>query len=319
MLLIQLPAFTQIRIGPQFLTEVVQRSDWNPAAMQDVNVQVSLFNVQPFLGNTGFTVNDALVEVPGTDSLEFSLDQLLSKLDETNVIRGDLELDYIGVAINVKDLGMQFSLNIGSRVHSQFGYDDELVGLLVQGNGAYIGETVEGGPQLNIMAYTDIGVSVAKKFGNVFQVGGRLHYLNGAIAVNTLNHEASLTTSPEFYQLELELDYELMASFPNLGVLDSLAQGVINETGLRPSLNLANNHGFSFDLSTIIRPVENMELSIGAQGLGQISWKNNAQKYSSQSTNSFEGYEPKNQGNEPIFERLLELDFGGIADTLSQC
>ncbi|MCI4666881.1 MAG: DUF5723 family protein [Bacteroidia bacterium] len=308
--------YGQIRIGTHFQNELVQRSSWNPAAMQDVDIQISLLGIQPFIGNSGFSISDGYVEIPGTDSVEFSVNKVLERLDEENVIRSDAELDWFAVNINLEDKGIQLGLSFGNKTHSQFVYSPELIGLLALGNAEFIGETIEVGPQISAFAYSDLGVSIAKKFGDKFQVGGRIHYLNGSFALNTNRHQVELLTSEEIYQLDMNMDYELNASFPGVNILDSVQFGVFDETDLNLGIGFSQNHGLAFDLSALYRPIENMEISAGIQGLGFINWQNNSSLYSSKGQFTFNGLEPRNSSNRPVFERLLDLDFSGVGDSI---
>lgn len=311
-------AAAQLRIGTHFQTEIVQRNAWNPAAMQDVDAQIMLFGFQPFIGSSGFSLKDALVEIGGTDSLGISIPRIYEALDAQNIIRSDLELDWFGFAIALKDQDMQIGLNFGSRVHSQVGYDRDMLGVLLFGNAAYIDQTIEVGPQVSMMAYSDLGLSAAKRFGEKFQVGLTLHYLNGALAINTPRHLASLYTAPEYYQLDMELDYELNAALPTVGVLDSIQQGVVNTEDISVNVGFSQNHGFALDAGAMFRPLENLEISAGIQGLGAISWRKNAQKFVSRGNFYFDGVEPQHTEDQPLFERLVNLDFAAVADSIME-
>lgn len=308
----------QIRIGAHFQNEVVQRSDWNPAAMQDVSAQIMMPGISVFGGSSAFTINEILTDIPGTDSMEISFERILDVLDEENLLRSDFEYDWIGFAVGLEPQGLQIGLSFKTKLHSQVSYDKDLLGLLIQGNAAYIGEEIEIGPQISAMAYSDFGISVAKKIGDKFQVGARFHYLNGSIGINTPRHQASLLTSPEYYQLEMGLDYELNAAFPAVNVLDSIQQGVVNTENIAVNVGPSQNHGFALDFSALFRPLENMEISAGVNGLGSITYSQNAQRFISRGNFSFDGVEVQNTENEPLFERLVNLDFSAVADSIRE-
>ncbi len=316
MILLPLALTAQIKIGNLFQTELIQRSEWNPAAMQEATVQISLADAQFFYGNTGFVFNDALVSVPGTDSLEFSFDQLLSQLDDNNLLRADFEYSLLNFALNLEEQGLQLGLNFTSRSHSLVGYSRDMFALLIQGNGAFVDQTVEIGPEIHTINYNDLGLSVAKKIGDAFRVGARVHYLNGSFALRSSRDFASLYTSPEYYQLTLETDYEIQVSFPSARVLDSLGSGNVQPIPIRPDILFPSNHGFSLDASVLFKPTEALELSVGAQGLGFINWSDNARRIRSQGTANFEGYDASQQGNRPIINQLLNQNFGAVVEDL---
>ncbi|MEO0898197.1 MAG: DUF5723 family protein [Bacteroidota bacterium] len=308
----------QINIGTQFLPEVLQRNKWNSASMQEVNVQVNIGSSEAFLGNE-FSLNDFLVDIPNTDSQQVSFENAYNLMDESNLIRVDYSLDLFNLYIAAQELDMQFGFSYGTRSHTQLSYSRDIFGLIFRGNGAYIGEAVEIGPSFSSMVYGDLAVSVAKKINDKFQVGGRVHYLNGIFNVTTTRDQLSIFTSDEYYQITLDADYELNASVPDLDITGSLDSIGISSNLTLPALispgGFNGNHGFALDVAGIFKPTEQLEITAGVNNLGRIGWNNSQQQFSLNGSFTYEGITANTNNGEGILENLLDFNFETALDS----
>ncbi len=173
---------------------------------------------------------------------------------------------------------------------------------------------LEVGPDVDFNLYSETALGFALKRGNL-QLGARLKLLSGIANLSSDKTDATLTTDPEYYQLDIATDYRINAA--GLIALDGLADD--NSFDLQfNGEEMSVGEWFSQNLSVGLDLGANMTLwddklrvSASLIDLGKIKWKNNARNYHSSGHYRLEGVD--------LGESIREDDvsFDQTLDTLS--
>ena len=179
-----------------FQDDIAQATLINPAFIPNKKVYVGLpiLSQNRFRLSNAFSIDDVVTR-DQDDSLYVDPDRLLERLRTRN--RGNFGLNtslaYVGVRIDEGFLSVQAEVTNDLK----FTYPDEIIGLLLKGNGHpdLIGKKLQlGNIDFNGTSYYQIGVGYAQRFlGNRLQVGLRVNYLKGI-----LNMEIDQSTSGYF-------------------------------------------------------------------------------------------------------------------------
>ncbi len=305
LLLRGIPLHAQQELGLHFMDKVWQSNLTNPAFFMDKKVAISLPSTYFNYTNSSFSIKNIL-QSEG-DSMILDLGNAVNQLKNNNFVAGHINVDPLLIGVRVKNL--QISVTSGVKAQTYFGYDKNLLGLLVNGNEAYINQKVNLAPEIGFTIYSEIGVGAAYRFleDEKLSVGGRVKYLMGLADISTSQkqREISLFTDPEFYQLTLQSDYALQSSNVFQGeTADSLEFDLNN---LRP---FSQNTGFGLDLGAQYKINEKFTVSASILDIGRIKWAENTKEYISQGTYTYDGIH---------FDQLIDssfVNFGSITDSL---
>ncbi|MEL6653011.1 MAG: DUF5723 family protein, partial [Bacteroidota bacterium] len=253
------------------------RSRSRPKQKARVNIALPSPTLQ--LSHGGFAARDLLSPLPGTDSLLLDLDQLITKLADQNYLRADVRMDVLGVGLRFNNL--QVSLTAAARAHVLANYPKEMLTLAWQGNAAFLGQSLEIGPELAALAYSEIALGGAYRFNN-FTIGARFKYLNGLANAETGSSSLLFSTDEEYYQLRGTLDYTVETSLIELGTFDSF----------EPRFEIdpfTGNSGFAIDLGATYSFGERLQISASLLDFGSINWNDKARSYRATGEINFEG------------------------------
>ena len=269
-------------------TQLWHANSLNPAFFpQDKNVAIGLPAIALDFEHSGSLSYRDFFRKDGDRTL-LDLGQTLGKLDPTNTL-------FLEQRTETASLGLRFgavSIQAGHALRSsaQLSYPRALAELLWNGNGAYVGETLDIAPSIRFIDWNEWSVGGALHLDK-WSVGGRVKYLNGLSAARTdaARNRASVFTSPDIYQLSLNVDY----AFHSAGLISA-----IDTSGLGFDVQLAElqsrlftpNRGAAFDLGLTFAPNDRWMFSAGAVDLGgSIRWTQNAAYFQSQGSYEYEG------------------------------
>lgn len=209
--------------------------------------------------------------------------------------------NFLGVGLTVPfSLGFKvkkwgFNMHTKSVFNSQIGFNKDFLGFVTQGNGAYVGETLNLDPQFDISMYQEFGIGVSRQILKIFNVGVRGKYLIGLANVNTVKGNLSLATAPEFYQLKAEADYTIqLAGIPTLNNLGdyTVIDSFFNDIATDPLQNYSKatqNRGFAFDMGATMDIGKMLHVGVSILDIGKINWTENASEYNISGKFQFEG------------------------------
>jgi len=178
-----------------------------------------------------------------------------------------------------------------------------------EGNGQYVGATIDLAHQMNLTAYNEFALSAAMNFSKL-TVGAKLKYLTGIANASVSNNALTLFTDSDIYQLTLTSDYTLNTStIINSNNLSSFQL----DFGNFGSDNLfTKNNGIAVDLGIVYQLNEKTKLSASVIDLGTINWTDNINNYSSKGNATYEGFEFSQFSDEG------EIAFSNALDTLEE-
>jgi hypothetical protein len=286
LLLSLLPAglFAQTEWGLFSQTELWQASRLNPAFWTDQKLVVMLPGIQNTLYFTGPTYGDVIREENGDPVLD--VDALIDKLEPDNIVREQLELNTLGLAIR---LGPSFGLSFQHKVHfnAYLAYPKALPQLIWKGNAQFIGQTIELDHDLQLNAFNEFALGGYFETGPL-QVGARVKLLTGIGDVSTSRQRASLTTDTAFYQLQFLADYQLnTSSYFDYQSYDDL-QLDYNFGQLQLNQLFTSNPGLAFDLGVRLGQ-DSWWLAASVLNLGSIRWNEDVKNYRADGDYTFDG------------------------------
>ena len=306
-------ANAQQELGMHMMRDVGLADKFNPAIFGDQRFYIGVGSVYANFSHDAGTINEIIKESNGQNVLD--VNTLISLADEDNILNTNFELETFRFRFRTKGLALGLSHSMKSNTFFQ--YDQSLPSLFWNGNAQYIGERIDFGPIQKSSAYHEWGLSVGYE-KNGFSIGGRVKYLSGIGDVSTGdNTSASLYTSDDIYQLELNTDFSVNSSwFDDRILFDSIGGSFGIEYGLDDLLSFERlfsaNTGVAFDLGLRYQMGEKLDLAVSVLDIGEIEWTENVTNYNSQGSFTYEGFDFSNLVNND------DLNFEGTLDTLEE-
>lgn len=296
--------------GLLFLPHLVQvPTQVNPAIFTDARINYALPNAYVGFQNSSFNLGSLIQEKEGQK--ELNLEPALAQMAAAgNSVR-------LAGSVNSYALSFQFlkkfqaSFFSNTHLDAQFVYPKGLPELLWRGNGAFIGETVEIGPKLNVLGYTEYGIGLAAKMFDNISVGLNFKYINGFVGIQTAKSQASIHTDEEYYQLTLQSDM-LLYTAGLTDIFDENEEDVIRYQ-YDSYIFRTNNIGFAVDLGISAKLNDKLEFQAAAQDLGNINWKEHVLEQRSQGEYRYDG-----QSVRPLNDEGKDFDFETVKDTLDE-
>jgi len=274
----------------------------NPAFGQEKKLDIAIANFYLSTDVKGPSLND-FGKVNAAGKFVLNPSDINSYLDDENVFGINGYLQTINVGLKFKNVS--FNLGHAFRQQSHFVYSKDLATLLTQGNGDFIGETMDLSIKTNMTSFHQINLGVAFELGKL-KIGTNMKMLMGVYNIATENNMLDLHTSNDVYQLSLDSDY------------------VVNSTGLfyiTPGNDIETtfddltkfkfygaNLGFAVDLGAVYELNDEWKFSASVLDIGKISWTDNVNNYKIKEKIEFNGLQ---------VEDLINSDGGfSISDTL---
>ncbi|MFN8144099.1 MAG: DUF5723 family protein [Bacteroidia bacterium] len=259
-----------IRVNPSLM----------PVNKQYVGIPV-LSSTYFLFSNNSFVYHD-FYKIRPDDSIQIDVNNALSKLDNKNFMKMDLQFDYLSLGFMVKNF--YISGNITEHVAFRFAYAKELLQLINKGNGPFIGQQLDFSKTgFDATHYREYALGVAKEINSQWTVGGRFKYLYGMENFSSTTGDLRFVTAEEDYHLQVPTDIVINTSGP-VNSEDGYDQ-FSDSTASYKSKNLKNylfhkkNRGFAIDLGGTYKPNETWTFSASVLDLGYIKWKNDVRNY----------------------------------------
>lgn len=303
-----------ITLDAQDLTTPLLSDSWqatfsNPALYGNLKgrLTIGLPGVSNDLAAENVTYNDLLAG--NEENRILNLSQLSGLLDERNDLRNDFSVETLGVGLR----GDRFSIGLYHRLRAtgELDYPKTLVQLAAEGNGQFIGQTIEIAPLGYITSFHELGLGLSYAITENIHLGGRIKYLSGIADVRTLpGSSLRLTTGEENFALTLEQDLTLNSA----GAIDYDGIDEINVNynlnGLRTDELFSGNNGVAFDFG-LFADFDRVRLQAAANDLGgKITWESEVTNLEFQGIDAFSGLD--------ILEQFFEdsISFTGAFDSL---
>lgn len=250
----------------------------NPALLQDHRTSIRLGSIMQ-AGSSSFALNEIGTNTDGNYLLQAS--RLTANAPEMMEVSARFEAATLG--FNVREERMQFGAHHAVRFESSASINRQLARLIVQGNEALAGETVQVLPKGQQISYHEIGFHYGIHLNQKFAIGGRIKVLAGSGAAQFNSAQGSLTTDASGYAITYDLAVDAQSAGYNID-FDAEDYAV----GIQP-LSLNKGIGGAVDLGIVFRPSRKLELSLAATDLGAIRWSTDAKRHSINGSGTYAG------------------------------
>jgi Family of unknown function (DUF5723) len=296
------------------LSDVWHSTSTNPAFFpEDKKFILGLPGIGLDAAHSGdITYRDIFVKSGDKTIIDFS--NVINRLDFTNEAYFDQRNEIVNLGLRLPGKIM-LQAGYANRLSGTITYPKALPELLWNGNGPYVGQTLEIGLKTDVSDWNEWSVGLAKKLGPL-TVGVRGKLLTGVSSLLTdpAHAFASVYTSNDIYQLSLHTDY---------GFHTSAIFSAIDTSGLGFDFKLADlkrkafskNTGVAFDIG--IQYKVNDRISLDASLLdvgGKIKWDYNANYFLSKGDYSYDG---QTFPGTDIINGADSLSFDAKLDTLN--
>lgn len=275
----------------------------NPGLKVDKKFNLSLAGVNVLLGTDGPSINQ-ITSKNSEGKRYIDIGKLDQNLEPYQNIFFNNDIHTIDVSLKVGNA--MIMAGHAFRSTSNVRYPSGLVNIAAQGNAAFIGQTIEIAPYIDVNAYNEIYLGLQKSFGNL-TIGAKGKLLYGVANIQTDKANIGFTTDDEIYQLSLQTDYEIRSSaLLRYNSLDSIT---VDYSGFSFDNMFYNNQGFAFDLGASYSVNEKFTISASMLDIGKINWDFFPRKYTSKGNFSFDGVD--------ILDLLVDSTSISIQDTLT--
>jgi len=244
--------------------------------------------------------------------IDFS--NLIDRLDPENRVRYAHRLETFSVGIRLP-MGLTAMAGHAVRLHADGRYPKSLPQLLWNGNGPYVGQTLDIAARAEVFDMNELSLGLAWQSGK-WRIGGRYKYLNGisALATDDNRRRATVYTDDDIYQLTLQTDYAFHAA-SIISSIDTAGLGFDLETEVAEGRLFSSNRGQAFDLGVVFDLNDRLSLNASVLDLGgKIKWRSEAHYFHSNGAYTFDGV--VFPGTD-IINAADSLDFDTRLDTLN--
>jgi hypothetical protein len=308
-------AFSQQELMLHTMPDLWHATSTNPAFFPEgKKIVVGLPGIGVDLAHSGeLSYDDVFVKNGDRTLIDFS--NALAKLDPTNTLRVEQRTETVSLGLRLPG-GFALQAGHANRLSGAIEYPKTLPSLIWEGNGPYIGQTVEIAPTMDVFDWNEWSVGLSKGFGKV-RLGLRAKYLTGVSALKSdeAHRTATVTTSSDIYQLSLATDYGFYAS-SLVSAIDTSGLGFDVSLGSLSGKAFSQSQGFAFDLGAQLKLNERITLDLALLDLGgKITWDDEkAQYFRSQGNYTYEG---ATLPGADIINGADSLDFTAKLDTLN--
>jgi hypothetical protein len=304
-----------------FMYPVPQAIHANPALFYECRTYVELpvlSTIRYSYANSGFSYHDAIRYGTGSrsDSLVIDLDNLEGKMKKNNYVRSEATVNLAGAGFLLDDYYLHF--NISNLTESRGNMPGDLLAVR-DGNwdmaSAQPRDLDLSGMGLKAMNYFQIAAGVSTEILSGLYAGVRLKYLRGSASVASPRTDLYLITEGDPIRMEAQTNYSIRASFPLDVSYDP--EGYVSQVDFSNSFNnimrdfvLANNHGAAVDLGVIYHYDQRITLAASLIDLGFIRWKTNVNRFETNGSIYFEGFDLRHYvsvgGNSDLLRALID-------------
>ncbi len=289
--------------GLHFMPEIWQANQTNPAFVPSNTFILAFPGIAVGGFHTGFSYGDVIREENGENILD--LDPVIGGLKRNNYLGNSAQLETFTVMFGTN--GWRVTLGHSVKHNSTIAYNKSMLELGWNGNGAYLGETVEIGPGMETTTYSESKIGFSMYQGK-WSFGGRVKLISGLFNTSTESDLISVYTDEEYYKVRLKTDYVFnMSGAADFGNIDDFN---FDNFELTSSNLFGPNFGVGLDLGAIYAYSDQLTFSFSLLDLGSIKWKENTYNYTSQGEYEYEGLD---------FSEVIrddEYEFDDVTDTL---
>lgn len=271
------------------LPDVWHSNSTNPAFFpKDKRIVIGLPGYALHAAHSGdITYRDVFIKTGDRTEINFS--NAIDRLDPENEVFFDqrIETGSIGLRLPGK---LFLTVGHANRFTGTVTYPKDLPALIWNGNGPYVGKTLDIGPQAKLFDWNEWSAGLSKAIGSL-TIGAKLKYLTGISALRTdeNRHTAQVYTDPDIYQLSLTTDYAFHSS-SLISAFDTSGLGFDLVLGKVKNKLFSANRGIAFDFGADWQLTERLRVSASILDFGgTIKWTENANYFASRGTYQYDG------------------------------
>ncbi|MFM2223952.1 MAG: hypothetical protein RJA07_154 [Bacteroidota bacterium] len=272
---VSLAAMAQDEYTFKFLSQINQSSFYNASNKTDAKISVGLPMLSSnsfYLYNNGFTYHDLIKKVDDTTA-QLQLGNVIDKLKNKNYIGFGSSLSLFSFNYAKQKFSVGFSVN--ERMMFQFNYPGDLLKLIWNGNGNYLGQNLEiGNFEVNLSYYREYATHFTYKYKK-WQFGASPKILFGKANINTAQSSITLLTDPTTFKLSTQANFNVQTS----GFPDSTERKNAGVPTVKNYIFNTANKGFAIDLGATYQYNEKLKITVGINDLGSIKWKSRTHNY----------------------------------------
>ena len=302
---LNLCAIAQIGLGPAMLPQLAQGNQYNPAFFGEGEFQISLPSFYGGYQNQHFKLSEVLSNEGNVLTLDMQNLQRLGREDGLD-LQSQIGLETFGFAYQHKN--WRIAVNQAFRMKNLFSMNATTAQFLLDGNAAFIGETVAFDVQQDLMIYNELSLGLAYRVLEQFTIGSRLKYLSGIAGVNTSQNNLRAQTDAETFDLSLSGIHQFNTA--GLYVNDGDNESLIQKFKLGQSFFNENN-GLALDFGLDVRVNEWIDVSASVINLGKIDWVEETKSFVSSGNRSFDGF-----SLEPLLD-ATEVNLSEFVDSIN--
>lgn len=227
--------------------------------------------------NTGFRYKDLFDFNEAGQPVTLNLNKAVDGLRNTNNLNTFMDFDVFNCGRLTRHGFFTYSHRI--RVMESFRFSKDLIELLAQGNGAFMGadHPVNVDLGLSMKAYQEFNFGYQMCLTDKLNIGARFKFLIGAADAKSRNLKMQLVTNPETYALSLSGDVDVLTSLP----YDvSMNQGHLSVADTRFNIaNMFRNFGGGIDLGAEYRINDQFGVDAAINDLGFIRWNHSNARF----------------------------------------
>ena len=265
-----------------FIDDIYQRSYFNPALNNKDNLNFAS-GLGLDISTNGPSISDVTTKNP-SGGLIISAANAIAEMNEFNDIFGYTSINTFDASIKIPFC--RISIGHAWKAQGWLEYTKDLAEFVTNGNGAFVGQTLNLAPQIDYINYNEVYLGLQKSFGSL-SVGVRVKRLSGVEAIRTGNHKIDLTTSDDIYQITLDTDFELSSS--RAFDYTDIENFSLNVENFSFDNFMQSNGGWAFDFGASLDIGDRLELSLGVVDIGGMDWDLEPRTYQSTQVQTFDG------------------------------
>ena len=275
-LLLALSGMSQNTLSSHFIRDIWQSNATNPAHVPDSdNVFIVLPNIDGLVSLSRISFSKIIKnDINGRSVVNLS--NVSDAFPNKTFFKANAAVNVFSLGIRVKNLLISFGAS--ANVETQLVFRKGLLEFVSKGNAPFIGQELEIGPNVNLLAYSKIGLGAAYKLGK-FSLGLKLNALRGFASIDTEKSIATITTSDDIYQMTATTDYIVHAN------------AKLDDDFSIDDFQQAKNSGFAVDLGASYDITDKLTVALSLTDMGSIKFKENTSTYVSNGSFTFEGVE----------------------------
>jgi hypothetical protein len=231
------------------------------------------------IAHTGFNYHD-LINRRSDDSLEITMDNVISKLANTNFLSVNLNEELFAMGFKARKSYITFSVT--EKASFRFGYPKDLIALAWKGNGQFVGKTLDlSGIGVNGSLYNEIALGYMRDVRirtKTVTIGARFKYLQGMANIWTQKNDITVDIDEEDFAHTAHTDFIMNICVPEgLGInLDSINSGdsTSGNDDFDPKQYLLHNpnKGLGIDLGAYYKLNKSFSFGASFLDIGYINW-----------------------------------------------